>query len=265
MLHSPTALDLTASTAPLEASKAPAITHTYVSVTSDSHRLLSVLTLLRLGLVNKKTLLFVNSPDMAYRVRLLLEAFGTRAGTLVATLPLASRHRAIEQFNVSAYDVLVAAEASASAAGREAGEGKDPGEFGVTRGIDFQGVRTVVNVEAPESVSAYTHRVGRTGRAGAMGLAVTLFGPKDAELFSQLQRALPVRPQLPCSCKAEACTAGTGAQTRAIALAVAGLDSAACWLALLHKQPWCTSFVGPPTHLHWTVMPSPVRCPQAWP
>jgi ATP-dependent RNA helicase DDX56/DBP9 len=190
MLHSPIVLDLTAAGAADAASKAPAIVHTYVHVTSESNRLLSVLAILRLGLVKKKALLFVNSPDVAYRVRLLLEAFGTRAGTLVATLPLASRHRAIEQFNASAFDVLVAAEAASSSGSCE---GTDAAEFGVTRGVDFQGVRTVLNVEVPASLSAYTHRVGRTGRAGAEGLAVSLIGSQDTRFFAELQEAFPVR------------------------------------------------------------------------
>lgn len=48
-------------------------------------------------------------------------------------------------------------------------------DFGVVRGIDFSGVRTVVNYSVPRSSTSYVHRAGRTGRAGARGAVVTLF------------------------------------------------------------------------------------------
>ncbi len=60
------------------------------------------------------------------------------------------------------------------------------------RGIDFKGVRTVLNVEPPSSVAGYVHRVGRTGRAGQAGCAVSLLDPTaDAALLAELQAQLP--------------------------------------------------------------------------
>ena len=46
--------------------------------------------------------------------------------------------------------------------------------FGVTRGVDFRGVSTVINMDVPASFEEYVHRCGRTGRAGEVGTAVTL-------------------------------------------------------------------------------------------
>lgn len=43
-------------------------------------------------------------------------------------------------------------------------------EFGVTRGIDFKGVYTIINYDLPSSVQGYVHRVGRTGEPDALGL-----------------------------------------------------------------------------------------------
>jgi superfamily II DNA/RNA helicase len=63
-------------------------------------------------------------------------------------------------------------------------------EFGVTRGIDFKGVRSIVNFDPPDSVQGYVHRVGRTGRAGQSGLALSLFTPQDGLLRSALEEAL---------------------------------------------------------------------------
>ena len=65
------------------------------------------------------------------------------------------------------------------------------------RGIDFKGVRTVLNVEPPSSVAGYVHRVGRTGRAGQAGCAVSLLDPRaDAPLLAELRAQLPGLPLL---------------------------------------------------------------------
>lgn len=50
-------------------------------------------------------------------------------------------------------------------------------EFGVVRGVDFKGVRTVINFDAPPGATSYVHRAGRAGRAGEAGAVVTLFQP----------------------------------------------------------------------------------------
>src|SRR5690606_36755616 len=56
-------------------------------------------------------------------------------------------------------------------------------EFGVSRGIDFQNVSCVLNFDLPTSSKSYTHRVGRTARAGASGMALSFVVPK--ELFGK--------------------------------------------------------------------------------
>jgi ATP-dependent RNA helicase DDX52/ROK1 len=50
----------------------------------------------------------------------------------------------------------------------------------MARGIDFVGVAMVVNYDFPQSVASYIHRIGRTGRAGLKGEAVTFFSKEDA-------------------------------------------------------------------------------------
>ena len=59
-------------------------------------KLLQVMVLLRLGLVRKKVLLFVNSINEGFRLRLFLEAFGIRSAVLNAELPLNSRHHILQ-------------------------------------------------------------------------------------------------------------------------------------------------------------------------
>ena len=58
----------------------------------------------------------------------------------------------------------------------------------VARGMDFVGVRTVVNYDFPQSPVEYVHRVGRTGRAGRSGEAVTLYTDSDAGALGTFQR-----------------------------------------------------------------------------
>jgi ATP-dependent RNA helicase DDX56/DBP9 len=52
-------------------------------------------------------------------------------------------------------------------------------EFGVSRGIDFVDVACVLNFDLPRSSRAYTHRVGRTARAGRSGMALSFVVPKE--------------------------------------------------------------------------------------
>lgn len=59
-------------------------------------KLLHAMALLRLGLVRKKALLFVNGVDAGMRLRLFLEAFGVRAAVLSSELPLNSRHHILQ-------------------------------------------------------------------------------------------------------------------------------------------------------------------------
>lgn len=57
--------------------------------------------------------------------------------------------------------------------------GKKDKEFGVSRGIDFVDVACVLNFDLPRSARAYTHRVGRTARAGRSGMALSFVVPKE--------------------------------------------------------------------------------------
>ncbi len=58
------------------------------------------------------------------------------------------------------------------------------------RGIDVPDVALVVNYDMPNNVEAYTHRIGRTGRAGKKGIALTLLTPHDSEVFYDLKKLL---------------------------------------------------------------------------
>ncbi|GFR43951.1 hypothetical protein Agub_g5092, partial [Astrephomene gubernaculifera] len=177
------------------------IKHFYIQCPRPD-KLLHVLALLRLGLVRKKALIFVNTVDEGVRLRLFLEAFGVRPALLNSELPLNSRSHILASFNRGLFDYLIATDdvyapahdAAQQAGGKkkkkkgekggaEAGKGgaRKDAEFGVTRGIDFKGVRTVINYDPPSSLQGYVHRVGRTGRAGESGTAISFFSPAAPE------------------------------------------------------------------------------------
>jgi ATP-dependent RNA helicase DeaD len=66
------------------------------------------------------------------------------------------------------------------------------------RGLDVTHVAQVINVELPESSQLLTHRIGRTGRMGRQGQAITLLGPDDGKKWRQLERSLGRRvPRAP--------------------------------------------------------------------
>jgi ATP-dependent RNA helicase DDX56/DBP9 len=68
---------------------------------------------------------------------------------------------------------------------RKRGQRKDK-EYGVTRGVDFVNVAAVFNVDFPRSARAYTHRVGRTARAGKAGISLSFVVPNNSEVKEDL-------------------------------------------------------------------------------
>jgi len=66
------------------------------------------------------------------------------------------------------------------------------------RGIDVKDVSLVLNYDMAKSIENYTHRIGRTGRAGKMGKAVTFLTNDDAEVFYELKQCLMESPISTC-------------------------------------------------------------------
>lgn len=103
-----------------------------------------------------------------------LEDEGYPVGALQGNLSQNARDRVMEDFRSGRVQILLATNVAA-------------------RGIDVTSVDQVINVDLPESPELLTHRVGRTGRMGRDGQAITLLGPEDGAKWRQLERGLKRR------------------------------------------------------------------------
>ncbi|MEB3197713.1 MAG: DEAD/DEAH box helicase [Candidatus Sericytochromatia bacterium] len=103
-----------------------------------------------------------------------LEAKGYPVAALQGNLSQNARDRVMAEFRDGGVPILLATNVAA-------------------RGLDVDHVDLVINYELPETAELLTHRVGRTGRAGRKGVAVTLLGPEDGDKWRQLQKGMKQR------------------------------------------------------------------------
>ncbi|KTR62916.1 DNA helicase, partial [Rothia kristinae] len=96
---------------------------------------------------------------------------GFAAGAIHGDLSQGAREQALRAFRNDKVDILVATDVAA-------------------RGIDVTDVTHVVNFQAPEDEKTYLHRIGRTGRAGKRGTAITLVDWEDVPRWSLIDKAL---------------------------------------------------------------------------
>ncbi|KAI3936801.1 hypothetical protein MKW98_021663 [Papaver atlanticum] len=148
---------------------------------STRDKQLYMLSLLKLELVQKKILIFVNTIDMGFRLKLFLEQFGIKTAVLNAELPQNSRlHTSLRN---SMRDCRIQKS-------KRHPKPKLDSEFGVVRGIDFKNVYTVINFEMPLNAAGYVHRIGRTGRAYNTGASVSLVSEDEMEVFEEIKATL---------------------------------------------------------------------------
>jgi ATP-dependent RNA helicase RhlE len=116
-------------------------------------------------------LVFTRTKVRAKRVAQHLDRSGYEATALHGNLTQYNRRKALEGFARGKYKILVATDVAA-------------------RGIDVQGVSHVINYDIPDTVDAYTHRIGRTGRASETGDAFTFVTGSDKGPASSIKRIL---------------------------------------------------------------------------
>ncbi|MHC0037057.1 DEAD/DEAH box helicase [Pseudoneobacillus sp. C159] len=100
-----------------------------------------------------------------------LKANGFNCDELHGDLSQAKREQVMKRFRKAEIQYLIATDVA-------------------SRGLDVEGVTHVFNYDIPEDVESYIHRIGRTGRAGGEGLAITLYAPKDKEELLKIEKEL---------------------------------------------------------------------------
>jgi ATP-dependent RNA helicase RhlE len=115
----------------------------------------------------EQVLIFTRTKAGADALKTRLERHGIRTEAMHSNLRMANRTRALERFSQKKVRVLVATDIA-------------------QRGLDVEGISHVVNYDVPSDPEDYTHRIGRTARAGAVGTAVTFVAAGDLGAYKTL-------------------------------------------------------------------------------
>lgn len=150
----------------------------YVVKCTTDDKFLLLYTLLKLNLIRGKTILFVFDTNRCYQVKLFLEQFSINSCVLNFELPSNCVAHAIDQFNRGIYDTIITSDDH---------QNKD---YNISRGIDFQCVDNIINLDFPSSPEQYVHRVGRTARAFNTGCSLTYLTPQNETKFEELKKHL---------------------------------------------------------------------------
>ena len=138
---------------------------------------------LLLGLLEKRApknaLIFTNMKHTAFLLSKQLQANGLRAKFLNGDLPQSERLKIIEDFMAGRFPILVATDVA-------------------SRGLHIDDLEMVINYDIPQDCENYVHRIGRTARAGAAGLAITLASEKTADHLEAIEKFIGQKvPEMP--------------------------------------------------------------------
>mgnify|MGYP001560516490 CR=1 FL=1 len=121
-------------------------------------------------------LLFMRTKHEARKISKTLRHLGHRAAEIHSDKSMAQRREALEGFKSGRYRILVATDIA-------------------SRGIDVSRIEIVINYDLPDDIENYVHRIGRTGRAGCKGRAISFATPDQSRDVSSIEKL--IRKQLP--------------------------------------------------------------------
>lgn len=154
-------------------SVASTIQQTVRYVGNEKGKLLAMRQILKEEGMRPPIIVFVQSKERAKQLFKELLYDDVRVGIIHADRSQAKRNEVVEDFRAGKTWVLIATDVLA-------------------RGMDFKGVNCIVNYDFPQTSSAYIHRIGRSGRAGRPGFAVTLFTDTDASALRSIVNIMRV-------------------------------------------------------------------------
>jgi ATP-dependent RNA helicase RhlE len=152
----------------------PSSTATSANVTQmlypvpQSQKKLLLQALLELGNMTS-ALVFTRTKHGANKLLQILESWGKKAAVIHSNRSQSQRQAALQGFKDRRYQILVATDIAA-------------------RGIDVKDISHVINYDVPRHAEDYVHRIGRTGRAEAVGEAFTLVSPDEEEFVQKIER-----------------------------------------------------------------------------
>jgi ATP-dependent RNA helicase RhlE len=119
----------------------------------------------------ESVLVFARTKHRAERIGRELQNAGMRATSLQGDMSQSHRQAAMEGFRDGSFKIMVATDIA-------------------SRGLDVLSISHVINYDMPEDTDAYIHRIGRTGRIGRDGYAITFVTPRDGAATRQLESLL---------------------------------------------------------------------------
>jgi superfamily II DNA/RNA helicase len=150
---------------------APVNTVTHALYPVESHLKTALLMELLKHTDTESILVFAREKYRAKRIGQMLEEAGYKAASLQGNLSQNRRQEALDGFRSGKYQILVATDIAA-------------------RGIDVSSISHVINYDMPDTTDAYTHRIGRTGRAAKTGDAFTFVTREDEFQVKSIERVL---------------------------------------------------------------------------
>ncbi|WVQ96345.1 ATP-dependent RNA helicase ROK1 [Kwoniella sp. CBS 9459] len=138
---------------------------------SESGKLMGIRNLIATGGLPYPSLIFVQSIERADDLYKSLVLDGIKVDVVHGGRAKSKRDEAIKAFRLGHVWMLVVTEVLA-------------------RGMDFRGVKVVINYDFPQTVQSYIHRIGRTGRAGRPGKAITFFNTEDGPYLRTIANVL---------------------------------------------------------------------------